>query len=140
MGPQMGSLHTILGPSRTTASSHPNGSNRQVLKERASLFSHARKGDSLSSPPSSSTTTLSRDSSGEPLGPPQSRDYVAQVGRKDQGPPDHPEHARLLTMVARNIFRYQRILDLEMSIVLFSKKLPPPRLAFHSRKSLKDLS
>jgi hypothetical protein len=39
---QMGSLHAILGTSRTTASPRPGGSDRQVLEERASLFSLTR--------------------------------------------------------------------------------------------------
>jgi hypothetical protein len=47
----MGSLHAILGPSRTTASSRLGGSDRQVLEERASLFSYALKDDSLFSTP-----------------------------------------------------------------------------------------
>jgi hypothetical protein len=46
---QMGFLlRAIFGPVRTTASSRPRGPDRQVLEERASLFSHAHKDNSLS--------------------------------------------------------------------------------------------
>jgi hypothetical protein len=38
-------------PSRTITSSRPGGSDRQVLEERRSLFSHTHKEDSLSPPP-----------------------------------------------------------------------------------------
>jgi hypothetical protein len=52
-GPKSAPFVLFLGHSRTTASSRPREPDRQVLEERASLFSHAHKdnGPSFSSYP-----------------------------------------------------------------------------------------